>query len=433
MPARRLFPLLLVVLAPTSLLAGPLTPSFDPRWWERDGVPFFMCGPGDPEGYLYRGTLQPDGTRSGGDQDAIISKLAGTNANCIWMATIRSHGGDGDGTENPFVDHDPAHGVNPVVLDQWEGWISALNAAGIVTFLTFYDDSARPWDTGDTVSQAEQDFFETLVNRFESYDLIIWNIAEEYQERYSRTRISALAAIVAAADDFGHPVSCHQTPGSHGHFPDDPNLDSHAVQGSGPDTSAGLHQKALDAWDFSAGRYLVNFAESRLQFEQGRDESRRLCWAAAMAGAYVMVHKMDVANTPVEALDDCGRLRTFFGSTPFHLMAPHDELAQGETDWVFGETGVGWIVYGESVAGNLGLTIPLGGDGEFDLRWMDTENGTTVVQAGVNLAAGNHVWAKPPTLGAEVALSVLPVSVTSVSAGVEATSWGHVKGRYRGR
>ena len=31
--------------------------------------PFFMCGPGDPEEFLYRGTRNPDGTRNGDQVD----------------------------------------------------------------------------------------------------------------------------------------------------------------------------------------------------------------------------------------------------------------------------------------------------------------------------------------------------------------------------
>ncbi|MGH2570832.1 MAG: DUF4038 domain-containing protein, partial [bacterium] len=404
------------------------------RWWERDGVPFFMCGPGDPEDFLHRGTLAPDSTRSG-DQDAIIAKLGSTDANCIWMTAIRSHGGDGDATQNPFLNHDPAQGLNPAVLDQWAGWIAALDAAGIVTFLTFYDDSARPWDTGDVVGEPERELFEALVERFEQVDLIVWNVAEEYDERYTTARISALATIIDAADGENHPISCHQRGGSAFDFADDPHLDSHALHmGDVVHTTSTLHEMTLDAWAFAAGRYHLNMSENRGQFDLGRDESRRLCWAAAMAGACVMVHRMDVAATPVEALDDCGRLRGFFESTQFHRMEPRDELARGETDFVFGDAAAGWIVYGESVAATLGLAVPAGGAGIFDLRWMDTENGTAVVEAGVSLAEGEHFWPKPTGLGAEVVLSVEPSGgPTSVLPSLETSSWGRVKDRYRTR
>lgn len=51
-----------------------------PAWFKyHEGGPFYMCGPGDPEGFLYRGTRNPDGTRDG-DQMELIDKLSGTGA-----------------------------------------------------------------------------------------------------------------------------------------------------------------------------------------------------------------------------------------------------------------------------------------------------------------------------------------------------------------
>ena len=93
-----------------------------PQWLKRKrGGPFFICGPGDPEDFLYRGRLRPDGTRDG-DQMELIEKMKGTGANCIYLMAVRSHGGDGDKTHNPFIDNDPSKGINSKVLAQWEKW-----------------------------------------------------------------------------------------------------------------------------------------------------------------------------------------------------------------------------------------------------------------------------------------------------------------------
>ena len=46
-----------------------------PQWFKHEGGnSFFLCGPGDPEDFLYRGTLNPNGTRNG-DQLTLINKL----------------------------------------------------------------------------------------------------------------------------------------------------------------------------------------------------------------------------------------------------------------------------------------------------------------------------------------------------------------------
>jgi len=116
-----------------------------PQWLKRKGGrPFFMCGPGDPEDFLYRGKLRTDGTREG-DQAELIEKIKGTGANCIYLMAVRSHGGDGDKTHNPFVNNDASKGVNPKVLEQWEEWFSEMDRNGIMIYFFLYDNSTRIW------------------------------------------------------------------------------------------------------------------------------------------------------------------------------------------------------------------------------------------------------------------------------------------------
>ena len=106
-----------LLLAAAVALAQPMPGQIvvddgNPRWFRyHGGGPFFMAGPGDPEGFLYRGKLRPDGTRDG-DQAKLIAKLAGSGANSIYLMAVRSHGGDGEESHNPFVGHDPARGLN---------------------------------------------------------------------------------------------------------------------------------------------------------------------------------------------------------------------------------------------------------------------------------------------------------------------------------
>ena len=49
--------------------------SSHPAWLKYEGGgPFYLCGPGDPEGFLYRGTRNADGTRDG-DQLTLINQM----------------------------------------------------------------------------------------------------------------------------------------------------------------------------------------------------------------------------------------------------------------------------------------------------------------------------------------------------------------------
>ena len=91
-----------------------------PAWLKREGGShLFICVPGDPEDFLYRGRRNPDGTRAG-DQMALIDKLVQYGGNCIYMQIVRSHGGDAgdDSTQNSFIDSDPKKGLGERILAQ---------------------------------------------------------------------------------------------------------------------------------------------------------------------------------------------------------------------------------------------------------------------------------------------------------------------------
>ena len=373
-----------------------------PQWLRRHGGgPFFLCGPGDPEGFLYRGELQADGTRAG-DQMELIQRLAPTGANCIYLMAVRSHGGDGDATQNPFIDHDPTRGINETVLAQWERWFRSMDEAGITVFLFIYDDSARIWDTGDTVGEDEARFLRTLVNRFEHHRNLIWCVAEEYQERYSPARVAAIAATIAAADDHRHPIAVHKLNGlDFAEFADDPTIDQFAIQYN-VSTAPELHEGLFGAWRDARGRYSLNLSEAA-DFGTGPDLRRKL-WACAMAGAYVMVLGMDVASTPAADLEACGHLARFMERTPLGSLAPHDELARGDTEYVIAAPGQAWVAWSGQRTGAMGL-------GELPpmtctLTWLDCATGVSVTQPKVNVAGGDVMWPAPPGIGPETALCV---------------------------
>ncbi len=371
------------------------------------GGPFFMAGPGDPEGFLYRGTLNADGTRDG-DQQQLIDKLAPTGANSIYLMAVRSHGGDGDSTENPFIDNDPSQGLNRAALDQWEGWFAQLDAAGVTIFLFLYDDGSLIWDTGDEVGDREAAFVRGLVDRFEHHRHLIWVVAEEYDETYTPARVSALAKLIKAADDHDHPVAVHKLSArgraapEFAEFADDPAIDQFAIQHNA-DRAEGLHAGLVSAWRQARGRYNLNLAEAA-DWGHGAT-SRRKAWTSALAGAYVMAYEMDIAGTPIADLEDLGRLRRFMESTDFYTMEPRDELAAGDTLHVLARTGKSYILYAHR--GRKALRLRNFAAGSYRRRWLDIPSGREVVEEHVALRAGAQSWTRPAGIGAEAAVYVL--------------------------
>jgi hypothetical protein len=377
----------------------------NPAWLKyNDGGPFFMAGPGDPEEFLYRGTLNPDGTRNG-DQMSLINKLKGTGANCIYFQAIRSHGGDGDSTHNPFVNNNPADGINMKVLDQWETWFTEMDNNGIVIYFFFCDDSARIWkrrfwDFRDVVNDSERNFVKNIVNRFEHHKNLIWVVAEEYQEAFSARHISQLAAVIHAADDHEHPIAVHKLSGiDFSEFADDPNIDQFAIQYN-KSTATELHNGMVTAWNGANGKYNLNLAEA-IHYGTG-PAARKKHWAIAMAGTYVMVLGWDIANTPINDLEDCGRLIRFMESTNFNEMAPHDELKYGGTEYVLALPSNNYIAYASNLEGNIGLKNM--NPGTFNIKWFDVTNGKAIIQDSVSVIAGNQTWGKPKGIGNEVAV-----------------------------
>ncbi len=366
-----------------------------------DAKPFLLCGPGDPEDFLYRGALNPDGTRDG-DQMRLIDKLKGTGANCIYLMAVRSHGGDGDATHNPFLGHDPAQGVNPAALDQWEQWFTEMDRSRIVIYFFLYDDSTRVWNTGDEVGEREREFIRTLVNRFEHHGHLIWCVAEEYGERLTAERVRRIAALVRAEDDFDHPIAVHKNHGlDFSEFADDPNIDQFAIQYNVP-TAEELHVAVVQAWREARGRYSLNLAEAA-DWGVG-PESRGKCWACAMAGASVMVLRMDVAGTATSDLRDCGNVVRFFDRVDLTGLEPHDELAHADTQYVLALPGERYVAYAADRPDSVGLKAVRAGTYHFD--WFDCAAGTIVAREAVIAEPGNHAWPIPGDIGDEVAVYI---------------------------
>ncbi|MGH9848192.1 MAG: Ig-like domain-containing protein, partial [Blastocatellia bacterium] len=256
----------------------------------------------------------------------------------------------------------------------------------------------------------EKRFVQSIVNRFEHHQNLVWCVMEEGQEigAHWQRHISKIAAAIREADDHDHAIASHQLAGNTFFHADDPNLDQFAIQTHdlSVKTRAAFHDWLVEAWCNAAGRYNLNMSEDRLHREMCRSGDRagvrQRNWAAAMAGAYVMVLGMDGAETPIEWLQDCRRLQQFFESTDFYRMQPADELKREETEFVLAAPGLSFIAYSAAAKRSLGLKdLPAG---EYDWRWYDCATGQSVERTNVRLRAGDQRWPKPRGFSSEVAL-----------------------------
>jgi hypothetical protein len=396
---------LLIASAALGQLPGQVIVDPDNASWFRyhQGGSLFLCAPGEPEDFLYRGSQNANGTRNG-DQGTLLARLGPTGANGVYLQAVRSHGGDDPtGTHNPFIDNDKDKGLNQAVLDEWEGWFDTMDQNGVVIFFIFYDDSARLWGfKGSGLAPEESTFVSTLVDRFEHHKHLIWVVAEEYEERWTTAEASQLAGIIKATDDNNHPVAVHQHSGLGFDFPNDPNVDQFAIQHGESDPDS-VHADMVSAWSNANGRYNLNLAEPHRDAWGTGALARHNSWATALGGAYIMHIDWDIAGTPVARLNECGHLRSFMEFADLSSMAPDGSLASGSTKYVMANPGTAYIAYTRD-SGNLGIkNLPSGRPLQ---RWLDTVTGA-VVEVTHSIGGGNTLFSRPGGIGTEAALYLL--------------------------
>jgi len=411
----------------------------NPRWlvYNRDDNgdgqldPFFLSGPGDPEGFLFRGRRRADGTRDG-DQAELIRKLAQHGGNCIYLMSVRTHGGDAaresrqnpedypDGLHNPWIDQDPQKGINDAILDQWERWFSLMDQHGIVIYFFIYDDAIKigkslgwPLDRNGELHPGERAYVQALVQRFKHHRHLIWCVMEEAQElgpQWQR-HTSKIAEAIREADDHDHVIASHQHGGNTFFHADDPFINQFAIQTrlDQVKTAATLRPWMLKAWQECAGRYNLNFSEDAVHRDLvvagERAAVRQRSWLAAMSGAYVMVFGIEIDNTEPGYLSDCRRLQEFFETVDILEMAPNTERTHAGTKYLLATPQQAYIAYALSPCdGELGIKLLPAG--QYALTWFDCVKGTTIRASYAQQEQGDAVWQKPPIFGDEVALYV---------------------------
>ena len=393
----------------------------NPRWlrWS-DGAPFFMCGPGDPESFLFRGERRADGTRDG-DQMELLQKVARTGAGCIWWVGMRSHGGDGGPLENMFIDGDPDKGLDHDILDQWEGWLAEAERLGVVVFFFFYDDQVRVevgpdnlgWlmDANDNLHAQEAAMLNEIVDRFSKYGNLVWGAMEVADKRGKRfvPHLKAVSKHIRRRDPNPHPIamSVGFLGDSFADYANDPNIDIYSIMKLERLNADEINQRGLGYFAAAEDRYVCSFSETH-GYGKG-DIARQKNWATAMSGCYVMVHGHHVYNNTEQDLIDCARVSEFFEQTDFYNMAPDNRLSRLETKYVMADPGRSYILYARESTdgGRLGLLeAPLG---EYALTWLDCITGEASLETVVIEERGQHgvVFKKPDGIGPEIALSAV--------------------------
>ncbi|OHB77012.1 MAG: hypothetical protein A2Z25_22510 [Planctomycetes bacterium RBG_16_55_9] len=392
------------------------------------GGPVFLCGPDNPETFLFLGDLNPDGTRSNGEQQQVINRIikSGANAFHFQMTRLRRCNikDEGDDQHSPFIDFDPSRPLNEAVLDQWDGWISQFEKAGVIIHLEFYNDATdvetMGWtlDANGNLHPDEKRFFEGIVKRFKHHKNIIWGIEESVNKlpRARTPHFMKLSELIAQVDNYHHPiVHSFVTPetsekdiGKDSVMSDeyikDPNIRLVTwlhVLPHGSDYEA-QHQAYLKYRKIDSDRFIVMKNETE-QFPRTEPQSRIYQWSCAMTGMHALEAGHDVLRRQNLLAAD-GHIARFMEQTEFNRMKSRDDLAAGSTRWVLAKPGESYIAYTYDCSGPMGVKDMTAGT--YDLKWFDTVGGDLVSQTGVSVPSGDVTWSKPDSISKEVALYI---------------------------
>ncbi|MDO8544246.1 MAG: hypothetical protein Q7S40_27725 [Opitutaceae bacterium] len=391
------------------------------------GGPAFLCGPDNPELFLFLGELNKDGTRSKGEQQRIIDRLVASGANAfhviLWRMNRSNIKNEGDDKHCPFVDHDPAKPLNDAVLAQWEGWIAQFEAAGVVVHVDFYDDATDVEKIGWTLDKDgnlhpdEHRFIEGIVNRWKRLKNIVWSVGESVN-KLPRTQIPHImktTELIAKTDNHHHPIILSFVAPDTGEkdigkdfvypgdFYSDPNVHLITwlhVLPHGDDYEA-QHEAYLRWSRVGYGRFIMMKNETE-RFPRTQPQSRIYMWSSVMTGQHTMESGHDVLRRG-NLLDADGHIARFMEQTDFHTMQPSDSRAAQSTKWVLAGRD-SYIAYTYAYEGAMGLKGLRAGN--YRLLWLDTVTGKSVTRDQVSVSGGEAAWQKPAELGNELALYV---------------------------
>ena len=236
------------------------------KWFKYSdtGKKVYLAFQADPENWIWRPPAQ---------RNKIVDNMLKFGGSALSLYSIQTHGGDAyweNRTDmNPFVDHDPAKGVNPHVLSEWLRIAQRMDNHGKTLIFNFRDDETRPWGKNKMMVKAEKEYIDYVIRVFKGLTHIVWMVAEEYQEIMSGNYAKQVARFIKDRDPY-HPVCIHQTNGTSFNFSNTkykgkPLFDSFFMQCTNIGGRNDLRDRLRAAVKQARGRYNVCMFEGTNQ------------------------------------------------------------------------------------------------------------------------------------------------------------------------
>lgn len=386
----------------------------NPQWLMYKNQPFFFVGAGDPEGFLFSGTKQGDGTRSGGIQTTALNNLIADGGNCIYVIASQSPG-DGASEDTPWIGDNPSNGVDQDILTQWDGWFATCEANDIIVLFFLYDDhqnAAMVWGTGNTVGATESTYYSDLITKFGPRKNIIWVVSEEYQELgvgSPSAKVSNIAANLRShADGLGYDITIanHQLDSTTFDFVGDSNVLGYFQQRNGRtvsemNTDMNTVRTSANANGFFSCMVEAGDAGATKHGASGRQQDWA-CFMGGTAGIARFEHDpsdtISYTNFPAsDKTSDRGDMKVLYdwanNVTTFYTMEPNNALASNGTNYVLANPGQDYILYAVSLTGDMGCQSMTAGT--YDAYWIGCDTGEEATVLSISVTTGTNTFTKP--------------------------------------
>jgi hypothetical protein len=355
-----------------------------------DGTYWLKTGIDDPEEFLGEEIMGGwDGKR------AAVDYLSSKGINSMYLC-LMDYPGD-SGTVFPWLDpYDQEH-FDVAKMSRWDAMFDYMRSHNIVLHLVLEDDDAL-------VPDDRAFYYRYLVARFAHHTGLIWNLREEYNERYSPDQVKQYAQMLQNLDPYRHPVTLHNVNMPEEWFLNAGTFSLTSIQTEKP--SSDLPAKQFNSWAIqwrdaaqAAGRpIMVSYDEMGKTSSTAKDRQliRQADWALVMAGAHFELHIYPLVQYQdyEPHLNDILHLREFMQRIPFWDMRSRNDLVSANA-MALARSGAQLVVYAPTGGA---ITVNLSGFvGSTPYEWYDPKTGTYA--AGGTLNGGQSHTVSPPFSG----------------------------------
>ena len=366
-----------------------------PRWlhWS-DGSVFFESGADDPECFLASRFINQQQRYEG------IDYLASKGVNSLYMGVVNA--GPGDGTPEmkvtPWTGGFDKPEFDNICLDfmnRLDGVVRRLDSHGMVAHIVLYLDDCC--EISDSIStEQEEMLIRYLCARFGSFPGVVWNLAEEFDECFTKEWCSSRAAMFVRYDPLGHPVTVHQLSNDEFKLAGDKNFGTTAMQynRTSPD-SLNAMIRHLRMQTAEAGHPLpAGLIEWTPLAPDEAELARKGMWAIATGGGSYQVFNKNNDELMTaefelweETWDYADIVRRTMETLPLDDMEPDNFFVS--SGFCFAEPGKHYLVY---LPDGGEVTVDVAGRG-LTATWLDPRTGEKTVAGAA--AEGKVIFSAP--------------------------------------